>query len=88
MALFAYHFGWSLKDILNLTPAQISMLQDGLGTLLYDVNGGAEQEKDQKLKEYMATITEKKALESKLPKGKISLSDMLKELDAGKIKGF
>lgn len=64
------------------------MLQTGLGTLLYDVNGGAEKEKEEKLKEYMAGVTEKKALESKLPKGKITLGEMLKELDAGKIKGF
>jgi len=87
VALLAYHFGWSLDSILNLSPGQIHILQSGLNTLLYDMNGGAERDKDKRLKDYMTTVTADMQKSSNLPKGKIKLDDMLKALDSGKIGG-
>jgi len=86
VALLAYHFGWSLQDILNLAPSQIHILQHGLSDLLYDINGGSEKDKETKLKDYAAKETEKMQKTANLPKGKIKLGEMLKALDVGEIK--
>jgi len=59
IALFSRYFGWDIDYILNLTPLQISALQEGLGDILAKENGGKTREEEES--EYNPEVNAKRA---------------------------
>ena len=75
--MLSYHFGWSIEYILGLAPVQFSMMMDGLGEILSQMNDPNYHDKEKM--EIDRKISEMKAqqiVKSK-GKGKLKLEDLM-----------